>query len=242
MVSSSSRRAVSTRAEATKRAGVLPTSRVNTRAKLRGLMAARRASAVTDRSSLGVFEDVRLQFAQRFVLGELHRELRAELRLSAGPLQEHDQLARHRQRDVAAVVLLDQRQCQVHSRGHAGRGVDRAVTHEDGVGLDVRVGKLARQFLGRAPVRGGAAALEQPGLGQQERAGADRGDAAHAAGLPAQPRQHAADSIGSRCIPMPPAISSVSIPPPASAIPRPAYSRRPEETSNGPRLGPMIST
>src|SRR5262249_4053841 len=51
--SSRRRRAVSTRADATKRAGVIPTSRVNTRAKFRELMATRRASAGTERSSCG---------------------------------------------------------------------------------------------------------------------------------------------------------------------------------------------
>src|SRR5690606_20972225 len=42
---SSRRRACSTRASSTKRAGVQPTSRAKTRAKWRGLIAARRASA-----------------------------------------------------------------------------------------------------------------------------------------------------------------------------------------------------
>src|SRR5262245_50227189 len=51
--SSRRRRAASTRARSTKRAGVIPTSNVNTRAKLRMLMAARRASDATERSAAG---------------------------------------------------------------------------------------------------------------------------------------------------------------------------------------------
>jgi hypothetical protein len=51
-VSSRRRRAVSTRTDVTKRAGVVPTSRVKTRAKLRGLIATLRARVSTDRSSL----------------------------------------------------------------------------------------------------------------------------------------------------------------------------------------------
>src|SRR5439155_21728283 len=51
--SSRRRRAVSMRTEVTKRAGVVLTSRVKTRAKLRGLIATRRARLSTDRSSRG---------------------------------------------------------------------------------------------------------------------------------------------------------------------------------------------
>ena len=67
-----------------------------------------------------MIEDERLQLAQRLVLRHLHRELGAELRLPAGPLHVHHELARDRTRDVLTHVVGDQREGEVHTRGHAG--------------------------------------------------------------------------------------------------------------------------
>src|SRR5215212_6956100 len=50
-----------------------------------------------------------LQLAQRLALGALGGELRAELRLSAGPLEEEDEPARDLERGRPPEVLLDQR-------------------------------------------------------------------------------------------------------------------------------------
>src|SRR5262249_39226818 len=82
---------------------------------------------------LWVLDHVGLQLAQRLVLGELHRELGAELRLPARALEEEDQLARGGERDVAAEVFFDQGERKVHARGYAGRGVEVAFLHEDRV-------------------------------------------------------------------------------------------------------------
>ena len=60
-------------------------------------------------------------------LALLQRQRGAELRLAARPLEEDHQLARHRQGEVAAEILLDQRQRQVDPGGDAGRGPDVAV-------------------------------------------------------------------------------------------------------------------
>src|SRR6476619_3070701 len=89
--SSRRRRAASTRTDSTKRAGVIPTSRVKTRAKFRGLIATRRA------------------------IGGLRGELSAELRLAARAPQKHHELTRDLERELATVVLLDECQRQVHA-------------------------------------------------------------------------------------------------------------------------------
>ena len=65
-------------------------------------------------------------------------ELRAELRLAARALHEQHELARGHQRDVAAEVVVDEREREVHARGHARRRPHVAVAHEDRIGLDGR--------------------------------------------------------------------------------------------------------
>ena len=84
-----------------------------------------------------VLGDPVLELAQRLALGGLRRELRAELRLAARALHEHDEPARHLQCRLAAEVLLDQREREVHARRHARPTcTDVAVAHVDLVGLD----------------------------------------------------------------------------------------------------------
>src|SRR5438093_956586 len=121
-----------------------------------------------------VIGDPGLQLAQRVAVGRLHGELGAELRLAAGALQEHDQLAGDAERELAPVVLLDEREGQVHAGGDAGRGVDAAVVQEDRVALDGDLRVPPRQLVAHQPVRGGPPAVEQPGLGQEEGPTADR--------------------------------------------------------------------
>src|SRR3954454_22509044 len=102
-------------------------SRRNARAKLRGLIAARSASAPTDRSAAGfaairawtsrsgspprgrgVRADPRLDLTQRLALGGGRGQLRAELRLAAGAAQEHDELLSDLACNCRAEVLLDE--------------------------------------------------------------------------------------------------------------------------------------
>ena len=104
----------------------------------------------------------------------LQGQRRAELRLAARALQEDDEMAGHRQGELAAEILLDQRQRQIDSGGDAGRGPDVAVADEDRIGLQVHGGKAAGEFGAAPPVRHGATAIEQAGGGQQEGAAADR--------------------------------------------------------------------
>ncbi|GAA3148113.1 hypothetical protein GCM10020001_084320 [Nonomuraea salmonea] len=75
---------------------------------------------------------------------------------------------------AVAVVAGDEGERQVHAGQHAGRRPHVAVLDVEGVGVDVHAGVAAAQVVGDEPVRGGAAAVEQPGLGEQERAAAHR--------------------------------------------------------------------
>ena len=115
----------------------------------------------------------------------------AELRLTARTPDEQHQLAGHRQRNGWAEILLDQREGQVDPGGHPGRGVDVAVPDEDRVGLDLDRGIAAAQRGAGRPVRGRAAAVEQPGPGEQKRPGAHRSDPPRAPRRQPQPRDQA---------------------------------------------------
>ncbi len=131
-----------------------------------------------------------LQVADGVALGKLRRELGAELRLAARPLDEEHQLACHRERHLAAVVLLDHREGQVHPGAHTSRGVHAAIANEDPVRLHAHLGVLGREPGAEAPVRRGAPPVQDPGPCQQERPRADRAEAAHAALRGAEPRVH----------------------------------------------------
>lgn len=112
-----------------------------------------------------------------------------ELRLSARTPQEHHKRARHREREFASLVLLHQGERQVHTRRDTGRGIDGSVLHEDHVPFHAHVGIAPPQLFAVGPVRGGTAALEQAGFGEEVRAGADRRHAPDLAGLPPEPAQ-----------------------------------------------------
>ena len=144
------------------------------RAKLRGLIAIRRASASTPRSASGCswIQLCSSRSEGRFATGA--RELDAELRLPAGPPQEQHELARDVARELAAEVVLQQREREVHARGDPGRRRDPPVAHVDAIGLDPHAREQAREVVAAAPVRGRATAVEQSRAREQERAAAHR--------------------------------------------------------------------
>jgi hypothetical protein len=92
-------------------------------------------------------------------------------------LREDDKVARHGQRHGAAEVLFDERQRQVDAGGHPGRGPDRAVAHEDRIGLDPDRGEASGKLGADRPMGRRPSAVQHTGRSEQERAGADRGDA-----------------------------------------------------------------
>lgn len=122
---------------------------------------------------VGVLGDPVLDLAQRLAPRGLGGELGAELGLVPRASQEHDEVAGDRQRGVAAVVLLDEREGEVDARGDAGRGRHVPVAYVDGVRVDLDGGVVAREAVAVRPVRGRPAAVEQARLGEQDSARAD---------------------------------------------------------------------
>jgi hypothetical protein len=86
------------------------------------------------------------------------------------------------------VVLLDQREREVHPGRHARRGGDVPVADEDGIVLDGHARMPARKLVARRPVGRCATAVEQAGGGEQEGPGAHGADAPRARGGAADPR------------------------------------------------------
>src|SRR6185312_3446301 len=155
---STAMRADSRRRPSTTLAGVAPISAANARAKLRGLGEARAHPADQLAEAPGA--------ATAFHQGGI-------LRLPTMPSLMHHQLLRRASRDGGAEVVLDQRQRQVDPRGNARRGPQLAVPHEHPVGIQAHFRVAQPEAFGRVPVRGGAPAVEQAGLRQEECAGAD---------------------------------------------------------------------
>src|SRR4030095_11713581 len=110
---------------------------------------------------VGGLGDEALKVAEPVTLGDLRAELRAELRLAALPAQEEDEPARDLQSARAPRIFVHQVQGQVDPRGDTGRGGDRALADEDGVGLHADPWIAPRQLGTCRPVRGRAAAVEE---------------------------------------------------------------------------------
>src|ERR1700737_2618600 len=89
---------------------------------------------------------------------------------------EHE-LARRLLRDLVAKILRRHRQRQIDAGADAGRTPDIAVANKDPVRLQFYLWIGADKVTGSLPVGGGAAAVEQAGLGEDVGAGADAGDA-----------------------------------------------------------------
>ena len=162
---------------------------------------------------LGMLDDPVLELAQRVARGELRAELRAELRLPARSLHEQHELACRHQRDVAAEVVFDEREREIHARGHARGRPDVAVPHEDRIGVDVDARVVARELAAPRPMRRRAPAVEQPGRAEHERAGADRRDPPAPRRGRAAPTQRARHRRAAARAPSPPTTTSVSIGP-----------------------------
>lgn len=89
------------------------------------------------------------------------REALGELRLATGALKEHDRPSRHGTGDVGTVVLLDEREGEVHAgSGPGGRG-DMSVAHEDSVGGDLNTGMAPGQVRAERPMGRCGSAVEQ---------------------------------------------------------------------------------
>lgn len=106
-----------------------------------------------------------------------------ELRLAARPAPVDDELLRDAPPDVRTEIVLDQGDRQVDAGRNPRRGPDAAVPDEDALGVHRHLRVAALEPLRAVPVGGGAPAVEQAGLREQEGAGADARDAPGRHGL-----------------------------------------------------------
>ena len=96
------------------------------------------------------------------------------LRLPAVAVRRDDVPARDRGRRVGAAVPADDVQAEVEAGGQPGGREDVAVVDVEDVGVDLDRRELPRELVGEGPVRRRAPAVEQAGVGEDERARADR--------------------------------------------------------------------
>lgn len=143
----------------------------------------------------GVFGDPVLDLAQRFATGRLSGELGTELGLVPGSAQKDHQVTRHREGHLPAVVLLDERECEVDARGDPGGGGEPTVAYEDrlGVDLDGRIG--ARQVVADVPVGGHPVPVQLSGRGEEQGAAADGDEPFGARAVQAQPVDEAGGGV-----------------------------------------------
>ena len=143
---------------------------------------------------------------------------------------EHE-LARGLLRDLVAEILRRHRQRQIDAGADPRRTPDIAVADENPVGLQLHLGIGGQKMPGALPMRGGAAAVEQAGFGEDVGAGADAGDADAAFGHRPHERQRLVAGAAART-PSPPATIRVVIAP-DGLKPR-ASNSTPEELRTGP--------
>ena len=182
-------RATSTRSRSTAFDGVVPVSAMKARAKCRELIPARSARASTvsgaSRCSRAQASSGTEAAGRRFQFQQ-----RGELRLAAAAAVIEHELARGLLRDFVAEIFRHHRQRKIDAGADARPNVQilpSRVKMRSGSSFTLRIG--AEEMPGARPMRGGAAAVEQAGFGQDVGARADAGDAHAALGHRAHERQ-----------------------------------------------------
>src|SRR5215471_18154463 len=105
------------------------------------------------------------------VFGRLKGQKLTELRLPTRPLEKDNQIASDGQRHRSAQIFLDQRQGEVNACSHPGRGPNRVVLHENGIGVDMDGRKTPGKFCAESPVRDRSSAVKQTRCGEQKSSG-----------------------------------------------------------------------
>ena len=156
--------------------GVVPVSAMKARVKCRELMPACSARSSTVSGASRCLARPGQQRPEPAVR-RLQFQQRGELRLAAAAAVIEHQLLGGLLRDLVAVIFRDHRQRQIDAGRYAGGRPDVAIADEDAVRLELHL-RIGFEKMPRAlPMRGGAAAIEQAGLGEDIGAGADAGDA-----------------------------------------------------------------
>ena len=169
--------------------GVVPVSAANRRAKVRSDIAARRASTRTGCSSARCSR-IQVSRGARLSASQLGHGQVDVLTLSAVALRRHHHPAGDPVRHGCPELAPDVVQAGVDAGGRSGTRDHAVVLDEQDVRVDRRHGVAPLQVVGVPPVRGARATVEQPGLAEQEGAGADREDPGPAGVRPAEDVDH----------------------------------------------------
>ena len=132
--------------------------------------------------------DAFLDLADRRAPGPRHPHRRGELALTTWAPHVEDEPPRDELCELGAVVLLDEGQREVDTGGDA-RGTPHpvAAAHEQGLGVDLDRRVSLGEQPGHGPVRRRAFAVEEAGLGGEERAVAHADDASCPLRRPSDP-------------------------------------------------------
>src|ERR1700722_14796196 len=126
-----------------------------------------------------MLENPRLEIADWARIFGLAQEIAAELGLSAGPTQEHDQVLRHIAGQGEAMVVFDEGQGEIKTGADACRSPDRTVLYIDRTFFDFHVGKARLQHIQQPPMRSSSATIKQAALSQEKSSSTDGNDATH---------------------------------------------------------------
>src|ERR1051326_1003148 len=102
-----------------------------------------------------------------------HLELQwlAELALPAGSLEVHDHLARDGERGLGSVILFDEREREIDTRGHSGGRIELSRLEKNGVRVQLEFWKALCQIVSETPMCGDGSAVEEPAWRQAIDAG-----------------------------------------------------------------------
>src|SRR5271154_1215101 len=124
-----------------------------------------------------MLENPRLEIADWARIFGLVQEIAAELRLSAGPTQEHDQVLCHIARQGEAMVVFDEGQGEIKTSADACGSPDRSVLYIDRTFFDFHLGKARLQQIQKPPMRSSSATIKQAALSQEKSSSTDGNDA-----------------------------------------------------------------
>src|SRR6266446_7918853 len=102
--------------------------------------------------------------------------------LAAGTLKIHDQFPRDPQRDLLAIIFLDERKGQVDASCSASRCVELSVFNKDGIVINFKIGKATRDVMGVVPMGRDFASGKKARCGQTINSRANRCDATRRSG------------------------------------------------------------
>src|SRR5690242_19010956 len=100
-------------------------------------------------------------------------QVRRELCLTSGADHEHDELTCDRECGVTAEISPHHSERQVDAGRNSSRPPDLAVLHVHGILFHTHAGVTHAEFSYVTPMSGGTASVEQSGVRQNERTGAN---------------------------------------------------------------------